>query len=449
MAKKNYKKYIVSRTLLLLLTIAGIIVLHIHQLYIYMCASIGLLLIELWIWYQQHVRILQEFQQFVEGVQYHDFSQHFNTNAKGIGFPEFKAGFNTINKAFLGIGKEREKQYQYLQKIMDLVDTGILLYESNSGEVMWMNEALRTILGIPFFKNIHALQWRYSNLLETVEELSGKKKLVITLTKEKAHLKLQLSCSVFQVDENRMKLIVFQNVNEVVDVTESQAWHKLLRVLTHEIMNSVAPISSLAATLYQNIDTLNANNMDDLRLGIQTIKNRSEGLLRFAEAYRNLNKIEKPQLSRFYVRSLFESLDILFEPTLLQHNIELEIILKNTHLKITADRSLLDQMFINLILNAIDAVRETNEPCIQLYADQLSENTVELKVLDNGKGMPKEIQERIFIPFFTTKGSGSGVGLSLCKQIVLLHGGSIDVQSIEEKGTAFTIELPGGQLTVE
>lgn len=447
--KRNYKNYIISRSILLLTIITCTILLGLYSQYVWMFVSMGFLLIALILWYRQHMRILQEFNQFVEGVQYHDFSQHFNINGKGIGFPEFKAGFNTINKEFLDIGKEREKQYQYLQKIMDLVDTGILLYESNSGEVMWMNEALRTILGIPFFKNIRALQWRYSNLLQTIEALSGKKKLVITLTKEKVHIKLQLSCSIFQVEDNRMKLIVFQNINEVVDITESQAWHKLLRVLTHEIMNSVAPISSLAATLYQNIDTLNAHNMDDLRLGIQTIKNRSEGLLRFAEAYRNLNKIEKPQLSRFYVRDLFESLDILFEPTLLQHHIELEIILKNTNLKITADRSLLDQTFINLVLNAIDAVKETNEPCIQLYADQLSENTVELKVLDNGKGMPKEIQERIFIPFFSTKGSGSGVGLSLCKQIILLHGGNIDVHSIEDKGTAFTIELPEVQLIEE
>ncbi len=267
---------------MLLLTIAAIIVLGLYSQYMLMSVSIGILLIELFTWYRQHMRILQEFNQYVEGVQYHDFSQHFNVNGNGIGFPEFKAGFNSINKEFLEIGKEREKQYQYLQKIMDLVDTGILLFESNSGDVMWMNEALRTILGIPFFKNIHALQWRYSNLLQTIEELSGKKKLVITLTKEKVHIKLQLSCSIFQVDDSRMKLIVFQNINEVVDITESQAWHKLLRVLTHEIMNSVAPISSLAATLYKNIDILDTNNLDDLRLGIQTIKTRSEGLLRFA-----------------------------------------------------------------------------------------------------------------------------------------------------------------------
>lgn len=444
--KKNYKNYIISRSILLLFTIAGTLLLGLHRQYMWMSICIGILLMELVVWYRQHTRILLEFQQFVEGVQYHDFSQHFNVNGKGIGFPEFKAGFNTINREFLEIGKEREKQYQYLQKIMDLVDTGILLYESGSGEMMWMNEALRNILGIPFFKNIHALQWRYSSLLQTIQELSGKKKIVVTLTKEKIHIKLQISCSLFQVGENQMKLIVIQNVNEVVDITESQAWHKLLRVLTHEIMNSIAPISSLAGTLYHNIAQTESGSKEDLMLGIQTIKTRSEGLLRFAEAYRNLNKIEKPHLSRFPVRELFESLDILFEPTLLQHNIELEIILKNPNLKITADRSLLDQMFINLMLNAIDAVKDANSPCIQLYAEQLTENIVEIKVLDNGKGMPKEIQERIFIPFFSTKGTGSGVGLSLCKQIALLHGGNIDVHSIVGKGTAFTIALPEVQL---
>ncbi|PZP40527.1 MAG: ATP-binding protein, partial [Pseudopedobacter saltans] len=191
------------------------------------------------------------------------------------------------------------------------------------------------------------------------------------------------------------------------------------------------------------------SDREDLRLGMQTIKTRSEGLLRFAEAYRNLNKIEKPKLSVFYVRDIFESLDILFEPTLLQYNIELEIILKNTNLKLTADRSLIDQVFINLMLNAIDAVKNVTNPCIQLFADTATENFIELKILDNGKGMEKEIQERIFIPFFSTKSNGSGIGLSLCKQIVLLHGGNIDVHSIEGKGTAFTIELPEVKLIEE
>lgn len=445
----NYRNYIISRTVLLLLTITGIVILDSYRQLLYMYLLIFILLLQLWLWYRQHVQLLKEFQQFVEGVQYHDFSQHFNVNGGGFVFSEFKAGFNSINKEFLDIGKEREKQYQYLQKIMDLVDTGILLYDTQTGEVRWMNEALRNILGIPFFKNVDALHWRHANLLQTIKDLSAKKKIVVTLTKEKVHIKLQISCSIFQVDGTQMKLIVVQNINEVVDVTESQAWHKLLRVLTHEIMNSIAPISSLAGTIYKNIDNNDNANKEDIRIGIQTIKNRSEGLLRFAEAYRNLNKIEKPQLSKFPVRDLFESLDILFEPTMLQHNIELEIILKNTNLKITADKSLLDQVFINLMLNAIDAVKESYNPCIQLYADYISENIIELKVLDNGKGMSKEIQERIFIPFFSTKTSGSGIGLSLCKQIVLLHGGNIDVHSIVNQGTAFTIELPKVELIQE
>ncbi|PZP45306.1 MAG: ATP-binding protein, partial [Pseudopedobacter saltans] len=244
--KKNYKNYITTRSLLLLLTIAGIVVLAFYQQYILTIFLATILLLQLLLWYRKHLRILQEFQQFVEGVKYHDFSQHFNVNGKGFGFSEFKEGFNAINNEFLSIGKEREKQYQYLQKIMDLVDTGILLFDMNTGDVGWMNEALRKILSIPFFKNIEALHWRYSNLLQAIKELSGKKKIVVTLNKEKVHIKLQISCSIFKVEDTHMKLIVIQNINEVVDVTESQAWHKLLRVLTHEIMNSIAPISSLA-----------------------------------------------------------------------------------------------------------------------------------------------------------------------------------------------------------
>jgi two-component system nitrogen regulation sensor histidine kinase NtrY len=214
-------------------------------------------------------------------------------------------------------------------------------------------------------------------------------------------------------------------------------------VMTHEIMNSVAPISSLAETLKHRLQQnkkeseTEPGSMDDLELGIDTIKRRSEGLLKFAETYRNLNKITTLNLQKVYVRDLFENMHQLMQPTMAQKNIELEIILKDPDLQLEVDTNLVEQVLINLIVNAIEAVKDRQEPRIILSAYAAPNRKTVLKVTDNGIGMPAEVVDKIFVPFFSTKKNGSGIGLSLCKQIMMLHRGNIQVQSIEGQGTAF------------
>jgi signal transduction histidine kinase len=232
-----------------------------------------------------------------------------------------------------------------------------------------------------------------------------------------------------------------------LDETESKAWQKLLSVLTHEIMNSVAPISSLAETLksrlQQSVAILNddSGSLEDLEIGIETIKRRSEGLLKFAETYRNLNRINTLNLRKVYVRDIFENLHRLMQPTLEQKSIELETILKDTDLTLEADINLLEQVLINLVLNAIEAVKDTPNPKILLTSYIANNRKIVIKVADNGNGIPAEVLEKIFIPFFSTKKSGSGIGLSLCKQIMMLHKGNVQVQSREGEGTAFLLQF--------
>jgi signal transduction histidine kinase len=241
-------------------------------------------------------------------------------------------------------------------------------------------------------------------------------------------------------------LIAFQNINEALDETESKAWKKLLSVMTHEIMNSVAPISSLADTLkgrlQQAIPNLNdtGGTIHDLEVGIDTIKRRSEGLLKFAETYRNLNKIIKPNVKKVLVRDLFENLYQLMEPTLDKKNIEMDIVLKDTSLSVEVDPSLIEQVLINLVVNAIEALKDRENAMIVLSATS-NNNKVAIKVADNGTGIPDDVLENIFIPFFSTKKTGSGIGLSLCKQIMMLHKGNINVHSVPGQGTAFTLQF--------
>jgi two-component system, NtrC family, nitrogen regulation sensor histidine kinase NtrY len=256
-----------------------------------------------------------------------------------------------------------------------------------------------------------------------------------------------MTASVLRSDDKIYKLIAFQNVSEALDETESRAWQKLLSVMTHEIMNSVAPISSLADTLKNRLQSPEIKNspvsshMEDLELGIDTIKRRSEGLLKFTESYRSLNKITKLDLTKILVRNLFETLNSLMKPTFDKKNIELEIILRDPALAIEADLHLIEQVMINLVVNAVEAVKERETPRITLSAEIQANNRTLLKVSDNGVGMPPELLDKIFIPFFSTRKAGSGIGLSLCKQIMLLHKGNIQVQSASGAGSAFILQF--------
>jgi two-component system, NtrC family, nitrogen regulation sensor histidine kinase NtrY len=236
-----------------------------------------------------------------------------------------------------------------------------------------------------------------------------------------------MSATSFQTDGKKYKLIAFQNVDEALDETESKAWQKLLSVMTHEIMNSVAPISSLADTLKNRLQQSapllkhHPGAVDDLELGIETIK------------------LTTLNLTKVYVRDLFENLHRLMQPTLEQKEIELEIILKDPDLMLEADTNLVEQVLINLVVNAIEAVKSTNQPRIILAGYQSGNSKTIIKVADNGLGIPAEIMDKIFIPFFSTKKHGSGIGLSLCKQIMMLHRGNIQVQSATSEGTVFML----------
>ena len=399
-------------------------------------------------YFQYHKKAEEEVQQFVESVHYRDFTRYFDVKHAPADLQLFRSGFNDINNTFKNISKEKETQFLHLKSILEIVDTGILSYEINVGEVLWMNESLKHLLQIPYLKSIYSLQKRNENLYDEIVKLQPGQKVVTTILKDNTNCKVLLSATVFTIDTQQYKLIAFQNINEALDEGESQAWQKLLSVMTHEIMNSVAPISSLAETLKGRIADVNGHpehyqeTLNDIETGILTIKKRSEGLLRFTETYRNLSKINKVNKAPVHVLELIEHLQHLMQPNLDQKNIQLEVILKDPLLKVNVDSALIEQVLINLLLNAMDAVKESINPQIKISAEAINQKVM-IKITDNGTGIPNELLDKIFIPFFSTKKTGNGIGLSLCKQIMMLHRGQITVQSIESEGTIFLLTFDG------
>ena len=433
--------------LFLFITLSFASFLLVKQWYVYLLIAAPVIIYQLIDIFRFQKKAQDELNEFVESVHYRDFSRYFDVRHAPIELQSLRKGFNEINTTFKVISKEKETQYQYLQKILELVDTGILSYEEQTGDVVWMNESLKKMMQLPYLKTIHSLERRDLELYKEVLTLKPGISKIASAHFEKTSFKILLSATAFQTEGKVYKLVAFQNVNEALDETESKAWQKLLSVMTHEIMNSVAPISSLADTLkhrlQQSVTSLNddSGSLDDLELGIDTIKRRSEGLLKFAETYRNLNKITTLNLKKVYVRELFGNLLQLMQPTLEQKDIELETILKDTDLQLEVDVNLVEQVLINLVVNAIEAIKDSPAPKIVLSAYVASNFRSIIKIADNGNGMPPELLDKIFVPFFSTKKNGSGIGLSLCKQIMMLHRGNVQVQSVEGEGTAFLLQF--------
>ena len=446
---KRYEWRLLLRVLILFVTLTGTAVIAVQGPLIYMVLACPLLVYELIDMIRFQKKAQDEVSQFVESIHYRDFSRHFDVRKAPTELKPLRKGFNEINSTFKLISRERETQYHYLQKILEIVDTGILSYELETGETGWINEAFKRIIGIPYVKTISSLEKREEGLYKEIITIKPGESKVISMTRNQQLIKVLITASLLRSDDKVYKLIAFQNVSEALDETESKAWQKLLSVMTHEIMNSVAPISSLADTLknrLQSPEIVNSSmggQLEDLELGIDTIKRRSEGLLKFTESYRNLNKITKLDLKKIMVRDIFENLSSLMHPSMEKKHIELEIVLRDPALAIEADINLLEQVMINLLVNAVEAVKDREHPRITLSAETQQNNRTVVKVSDNGSGIPTELLDKIFIPFFSTRKTGSGIGLSLCKQIMLLHKGNIQVQSAEGVGSAFLLVFAG------
>ncbi|QHT68318.1 ATP-binding protein [Rhodocytophaga rosea] len=399
-----------------------------------------------------------ELAKFIMAVKYTDFSYHFNEKEAPQSFKQLRHAFNEVHDTFRQLRFEKETHHQYLQTIIEFIDTGILSFDT-TGEVEMMNQSFKKMLNVPYMKNVKSLQKKNEPLFKAITELKVGQHTLLKLDVNQNTLKLMLSATSFKAHGKKFMLIAFQNVSAALEENETATWQKLLRVMTHEIMNSVAPISSLADTLSKRLsqsesmimadnDLLGEEEMEPIRdvfedvaLGVDVIHKRSQGLLKFAETYRNLSKIGDPVVENVLVKELFETIYRLMHTDLEKKGIELKVSVTPPNLPLQADPRLLEQVLINLVLNASEAVKNREKPVIKLIGILSETNKPIIEVVDNGIGIPPELAENIFIPFFTTNKNGSGIGLSLSKQIMQVHKGSIQMQSVENEGTVFSLRF--------
>lgn len=384
---------------------------------------------------------------FLQSFEFQDDTLTFNKNKK-LPFKPLYDEFNRIIEKFRNIKLEKEMEQQYFQYSIRHVDTGLISVDEN-GNVELYNEAAKKLLHLEYVQNIQAFDRIKMGLTDQLRDLTPGKQGMVKLVRENEILSLSIRAAEFKLQEKHIKLISIQNIKNELDEQELDSWQKLIRVLTHEIINSVTPITLLSSTLVKMFEedgkpklmsAIEQEQIENALKGLQAIHKRSKGLSRFVESYKSLTKIPEPLLDTIRVSALFEQILALMENNIVTQGIQIESNVNPIDMEIKVDEKLIEQVLINLIKNAIEAGKNEDDFIIQLKAFE-EMGGVKIQVYDNGPGISSEVIDNIFVPFFTTKKEGSGIGLSLSKQILRRHGGKLEVVSNEGEGAIFTITL--------
>ncbi len=338
----------------------------------------------------------------------------------------------TLNRLKNIFDKERHEiaeQEKYFGIMLDHVRTGVVVVEEK-GHVNYCNNTALVLLGISTFGNIRQLRPVSESLYEAFQSISEGMEQRTSFYNERGKITISLTASEATIGKSRVKIIAFNDISSEIDENEQQSWTKLIRVLTHEIMNTVTPIWSLSETLLE-FDDVN----EDVRNGLGTISQSSKSLIRFVESYRNLTRIAPPVKRAFHFRELAERVISLTREVTLNSGVTCSYIEKSEDVLLYADEGQITQILINLIKNAVQAEARN----IVITAEiTMSEQTI-ISVFNDGYPISRESQEEIFVPFYTTKQEGTGIGLSLSRQIMRLHNGSITLTRSDDKGTVFTL----------
>jgi len=329
------------------------------------------------------------------------------------------------------------------------VSSAIIVYKKD-GSVNMLNNAFKKMFRVSNVRFINELEKIDKNLSEVLLKIKAGESELLKVFHDNELLQLSIRATEFRMQNDDFVLVSLQNIHSELEAKEMDSWQKLIRVLTHEIMNSITPIVSLSSTVKglliddENVKLKTEIEPDDVesaQSALNTIERRSQGLLNFVQVYRNLTRIPKPSFRHFEVSELFDNVEKLLQPKIEEQNIQCVCKVIPPGLMLTADPDLIEQVLINLVINSIHAVKNTEQPKIQILATTSGPNHVNISISDNGHGIKPDNLEQIFVPFFTSKKEGSGIGLSLSREIMRLHKGNITVKSNPHQETKFTLHF--------
>jgi nitrogen fixation/metabolism regulation signal transduction histidine kinase len=446
MGFKDFRVGVLWRLVIITIVIAGVLyfALILGQ-WISACIVCGLLiflLIELFGYVTMTNRKLTR---FMESIRYADFVSGFSADDNlGASFRQLNTSFNEVMDAFRKERSEKEEHLQYLNTVVEHVNTGLLAY-NELGEVELINATAKKYLESPQIHNIEELISHHSRLYKALFDLQSGKSVLFRSDED---IQLAIHATIIRLKGKQVKLIALQNIQPELQKKELEAWQNLTKVLRHEIMNSITPISSLTSTLKDILAedlqlkgdeyTLEVSGVDDLQEGLNTIENRTKGLINFINAYRDYTNIPHPKLQQVNLTELLDHVSQLMKVELRKNNITFKS--TSDDIKLSLDPDLIELVLINLVKNAIEASLNKENSVVSVIGLNHGDGAT-ISISDNGDGIIPEAIDKIFIPFYSTKKTGSGIGLSLSRQIMQLHQGTLTVKSVPDKGSTFVMKF--------
>jgi two-component system, NtrC family, nitrogen regulation sensor histidine kinase NtrY len=445
MVFKNFRFQVVLRVFILLavITVLAWCLVHAYYLRSIYLGIAGIVLVIEFVAYVD--RFNRDLKSFMVSLLQRDFTTHYQSSGRSKSFDELYGMLNRISAVFKTISSEKEVQYRYLEMLVDHLQVGILSMDER-GDIQLANQALKDLLRKDVIMNLRSLESLDPALVNALRQIRTGETHLVKVRVHNELLQLSVHASEFMLEEKYHKLISMQNIRNELDAREMEAWQKLIRVLTHEIMNSVSPVISLSQTMHglvdqhrDNLRSADPGLYEALDKGLEAIKFRSEGLYHFTQSYRKLTGIPKLSLKETNLRDILLRVRTLMENKMNEKGITFTT--GNEDVPIVADPDLMEHVLINLLLNAIEAVAEAEGPRIEVRGFRDAMGHVSIYVRDNGEGIDEATAEKIFIPFFTTRKNGSGIGLAITNQILQLHHAHIHFTSEKGKGTEFVIVM--------
>lgn len=386
-------------------------------------------------------RINRDLANFLIYLQENNTSLVFSRNRVEKNFRNIMSGLNEISKKIQEAQISREEKHQYLRAVIEHMDTGILSFNSKN-EVELVNRAALNLLNTQTLTNIDLLNGELADKLKSPD----KENFVVKLENNGKLMNLSVKLKSVRIGNEIIKIVSLQNIRAELEEQELESWKKLIRVLRHEIMNSITPITTLTIAIKRcfsrnavakPLKEITSDNIADALMSAEVIEERSNGLISFVEKFKSITDVPKPVFKNFGVVSMLEKVKLLFVNLCKEKEIEFSIEADNSELTANADEQLIQQVIINLVKNSIEAINTTG--FVTLKAFRSSTQKVCIQVIDNGKGIDAEDLENVFVPSFSTKENGMGIGLSLSKQIIQLHQGEISARSHPGRGTVLEI----------
>lgn len=452
MVFKSFKVQLIGRIVILMFTMFLFANLYYTDTYFFTKFLVFiLLLIQAYYLYSFHEKSNREIVHFLESIHYDDFTNTYPERKSGSSRDSLYHEFNEILRKFREIRADKEAQHQYLRTIVQHIGIGIITFDKK-GEVQIMNNAAKKLLGVTLIKNIRQVGKDHPDLTATFFDLKTGGRDLVKITRNEEEIQLAMYAIELSLRGEAFKLISIQNIQSELEEKEMEAWQNLIRVLTHEIMNSVTPISSLAATVEtelseflnddSDVNKITNDQLEDFYLSLKTIHRRSDSLIKFVSDFRNMTRIKLPNLASVGINEMIQHVLMLLKPDMALHGIEVNCSVK-PELTANIDKEQIEQVVINVVKNAVQALAagEKDDKRLTITAMPTDSGGVFISVADNGTGIEEEALKKIFIPFFTTKKNGSGIGLSLSKQIMRKHGGNISAKSKIGEGTEFILKF--------